>query len=157
MSTNGPTRVSTNGPTLVSTNGLALVSTNGLTLMSTTFTTTDVPTQSTTLAPTNGPVTSTTQSHISVNKTMGNNKFCLACDDTVSPHTCDKITICGSHESCYVDSYVTSVGSLRFNLGCRDVQPCGVTASGIGKRSKWELELPLNIMASDEGTVICTH
>ncbi|XP_052265680.1 delta-like protein C isoform X8 [Dreissena polymorpha] len=45
------------------------------------------------------------------------NKFCLACDDAVSPHTCDKITICGSHEICYVDSYVTSVGSLRFNLG----------------------------------------
>ncbi|XP_052264303.1 neurogenic locus notch homolog protein 1-like isoform X9 [Dreissena polymorpha] len=155
--THQPTNITTlapsSGPTLVSTNGPALVSTNGPTLMSTTFTTTDVPTH----APTNVPASSTTQSHVSVNKTMGNSKFCLACDDAVSPHTCDKITICGSHEICYVDSYVTSVGSIRFNLGCRDVQQCGVTDSGIGKRSKEELQLPLNVMASDEGNILCTQ
>ncbi|XP_053387876.1 neurogenic locus notch homolog protein 2-like isoform X3 [Mercenaria mercenaria] len=55
---------------------------------------------------------------------------CLACSNVVSPDTCENIVQCGIHEVCYVDQFVNSIGSFRFNLGCRDKAQCDVMQRG---------------------------
>ncbi|XP_053403263.1 uncharacterized protein LOC123555221 [Mercenaria mercenaria] len=43
---------------------------------------------------------------------------------SVLPSDCNTITTCGQHEQCYLDTYVTSIGSIRYSLGCRDSLQC---------------------------------
>ncbi|XP_052267801.1 uncharacterized protein LOC127869342 isoform X1 [Dreissena polymorpha] len=64
-----------------------------------------------------------------VSSTAGD-QFCLQCDKVVSPHTCSTLNICGSKESCYVDSFVNHLGGILYRLGCRDTNQCSIS----GKR-----------------------
>ncbi|XP_052786917.1 neurogenic locus notch homolog protein 1-like [Mya arenaria] len=99
---------------------------------------------------------------------------CLECTDAVSPHTCTRVTICGSHESCYIDAYITTIGSTRYEMGCRDKQQCSVH---IGQRSSFQgvvrdevfsqhtlrntlegtVSKPLNTSDDDLSTLICSQ
>ncbi|XP_053387311.1 neurogenic locus notch homolog protein 1-like [Mercenaria mercenaria] len=62
--------------------------------------------------------------------TINTGPTCLACSNVVSPDTCENIVQCGIHEVCYVDQFVNSIGSFRFNLGCRDKAQCDVMQRG---------------------------
>ncbi|XP_060593869.1 uncharacterized protein LOC132748313 [Ruditapes philippinarum] len=61
--------------------------------------------------------------------------LCLFCTDAVLPSDCNVITKCGPHERCYVNSYVTSIGTIRYNLGCKDSQKCDNTIL-VGRREE---------------------
>ncbi|XP_052236752.1 integumentary mucin C.1-like [Dreissena polymorpha] len=58
---------------------------------------------------------------------------CLSCQGVVSPVACSQVETCGAHEVCFMDSFATSNGYIRYNLGCRDSVKCS-TPSVIGKR-----------------------
>ncbi|KAL4238409.1 hypothetical protein ACF0H5_003117 [Mactra antiquata] len=49
---------------------------------------------------------------------------CLICDEQVSPTDCGTVITCGIHEQCFIETYVTVGGHLRYNLGCRDELQC---------------------------------
>ncbi|KAL4238406.1 hypothetical protein ACF0H5_003115 [Mactra antiquata] len=49
---------------------------------------------------------------------------CLTCDDAVDPTDCGTVLTCGDHEHCFLESYVTVGGHLRYNMGCRDSLQC---------------------------------
>ncbi|XP_053373702.1 uncharacterized protein LOC123531111 isoform X2 [Mercenaria mercenaria] len=52
---------------------------------------------------------------------------CLECDDVLKPTYCDTVTRCGIHEQCYVDAKLSTAGSIRYSLGCRDSSRCSQT------------------------------
>ncbi|XP_052786117.1 E-selectin-like [Mya arenaria] len=97
-------------------------------------TTTGAPLQTMTSSAVSSTSTVIVQSTTSPNN-MTEYKFCLACTDAVSPHTCDHVTKCGIHESCYVDTFVTSMGTLRYSMGCRDALQCETPVSRSRKSS----------------------
>ncbi|XP_052268819.1 uncharacterized protein LOC127870203 [Dreissena polymorpha] len=57
-------------------------------------------------------------------------QICLQCDETVHPHTCSNVIMCGGEEICFVDSFVNPMGGIRCRLGCRDRNLCSIS----GKR-----------------------
>ncbi|XP_052268830.1 uncharacterized protein LOC127870225 isoform X1 [Dreissena polymorpha] len=59
---------------------------------------------------------------------VNGNLLCLSCQEVLEPKYCEYVTLCGDHESCFVDSFVTSNGNIRFNSGCRDSSVCLATA-----------------------------
>ncbi|XP_052819219.1 uncharacterized protein LOC128245051 [Mya arenaria] len=54
----------------------------------------------------------------------GYNYTCLKCTESPKPYTCQTIQHCGSHELCHLEEYITTIGSLRFNLRCIDEMIC---------------------------------
>lgn len=44
---------------------------------------------------------------------------CFNCEDRIDTTSCSNFTICGSHEKCYTEKYVNSMGSLMVRQGCR--------------------------------------
>ncbi|XP_052786334.1 fibropellin-1-like [Mya arenaria] len=87
---------------------------------------------------------------VTVNINDTGDSLCLACDNVVSPHSCDRLSLCGSHESCFIDTFVNSLGSIRYNLGCRDSIQCATA----GKRSDATLE---GRTLSARSAVVCSQ
>ncbi|KAH3702773.1 hypothetical protein DPMN_077800, partial [Dreissena polymorpha] len=52
-----------------------------------------------------------------------NTTFCLRCDASISPSTCQHVEQCGEHSSCYTDQYQMG-GNILYATGCRDKRLC---------------------------------
>ncbi|KAL4216822.1 hypothetical protein ACF0H5_024543 [Mactra antiquata] len=101
-------------------------------------TTSTLTSMTSTQKPTTSSTTLTTTNKPRVTQDYG--PKCLKCVDVISPETCEYIAQCGPREVCYVEQYITSIGGIRYNLGCRDSNICQSSKRDISSIIKSPLE-----------------
>ncbi|XP_053384569.1 uncharacterized protein LOC123536829 isoform X1 [Mercenaria mercenaria] len=55
---------------------------------------------------------------------LGGGLTCLGCKDMSHLYLCDTVTACSNGQVCYVETYKTNGGQVKYNSGCVDSHQC---------------------------------